>query len=64
MRFFVTGEWSRNRLLQVIVVIYAIYVGLLWFTNLGLYFAKMDLTPSSVVSYYLGNEAQVTSPRT
>lgn len=63
MRFFVTGEWSRNRLLQVIVVLYAIYVGLLWFTNLGLYFAKMDLNPASVVSYYLGNEALFTSPR-
>lgn len=63
MRFFVTGEWSRNRLLQVIVVLYAIYVGLLWFTNLGLYFAKMDLNPSSVVSYYLGNEEEFTSPR-
>ena len=63
MRFFVTGEWSRNRLLQVIVVLYAIYVGLLWFTNLGLYFAKMDLNPDSVVSYYLGNEELFTSPR-
>ena len=28
MRFVVTGEWSRNRLLQVIVLLYAIYVGL------------------------------------
>ena len=63
MRFFVTGEWSRNRLLQVIVVLYAIYVGLLWFTNLGLYFAKMDLNPSWVVIYYLGNEEEFTSPR-
>lgn len=64
MRFFVTGEWSRNRLLQTIVVLYAVYVGLLWLTNLELYFAKMDLTPGSVVSYYLGNEAQFTAPRT
>ncbi|HJO25098.1 MAG: hypothetical protein QF890_09470 [Myxococcota bacterium] len=63
MRFVVTGEWSRNRLLQLIVVLYAVYVGLLWFTNLGLYFAKMDLDPNSVVNYYLGNEAQFTSPR-
>lgn len=63
MRFVVTGEWTRNRLLQTIVVCYAAYVALLWCTNAALYFAKMDLTPSSVVSYYLGDEARFTSPR-
>jgi hypothetical protein len=63
VRFFVTGEWSRNRLLQIIVVCYSVYVILLWCTNALLYFAKMSLTPSSVVAYYLGNEAAFTSPR-
>jgi len=63
MRFVVTGEWSRNRLLQTIVVLYAVYVILLWVTNGMLYFQKMSLYPSSVVSYYLGNEAQFLSPR-
>ena len=63
MRFVVTGEWTRNRLLQTIVVCYAVYVALLWGTNAALYFAKMDLTPSSVVSYYLGDEEKFTSPR-
>ena len=64
MRFVVTGEWSRNRLLQTIVVLYAGYVGLLWVTNALLYFSKMSLAPSSVVTYYLGNEAAFQSPRT
>ena len=63
MRFFVTGEWSRNRLLQIIVVCYSVYVVLLWCANALLYFAKMSLMPSSVVAYYLGNEAAFTSPR-
>ena len=63
MRWFVTVEWTRNRLLQTIVVCYAVYVMLLWCTNAMLYFAKMSLTPSSVVDYYLGNEALFTSPR-
>ena len=63
MRFVVTGEWSRNRLLQVIVALYALYVALLWVTNALLYFSKMTLAPSSVVAYYLGNEQQFTSPR-
>ena len=56
MRFVVTGEWSRNRLLQVIVVLYCVYVGGLWVTNSLLYFEKMSLTPESVMTYYLGDE--------
>jgi hypothetical protein len=63
VRFVVTGEWTRNRLLQTIVACYAVYVVLLWCTNAMLYFSKMSLTPASVVDYYLGNEALFTSPR-
>ncbi|MGH0035565.1 MAG: hypothetical protein ACQGVK_11125 [Myxococcota bacterium] len=64
MRFVVTGEWSRNRLLQTIVALYCIYVSGLWLTNALLYFSKMNLTPGSVVLYYLGNEELYRSPRT
>jgi hypothetical protein len=63
MRFVVTGEWSRNKLLQTIVAMYSIYVVLLWVTNSLLYFSKMSLTTSSVVNYYLGNEEAYLSPR-
>ena len=63
MRFVVTGEWNRNRLLQTIVVLFALYVILLWVTNALLYFDKMTLDPASVVNYYLGNEAEYRSPR-
>ena len=63
MRFVITGEWSRNRLLQTIVVLYSVYVSGLWLTNALLYFEKMGLTPGSVVSYYQGNEDLFLSPR-
>jgi hypothetical protein len=63
MRFVVTGEWSRNRLLQTIVVLYAVYVAGLWLTNALLYFQKMGLSPASVVEYYLGNEERFLAPR-
>ncbi|HTO06505.1 MAG TPA: hypothetical protein VMR86_05545 [Myxococcota bacterium] len=63
MRFVVSGEMSRNRLLQVIVLLYSLYVALLWVTNALLYFSKMSLTPASVVSYYLGSEQAFTEPR-
>lgn len=63
MRFVVTGEMNRNRLLQVIVVLYCLYVGGLWLTNTFLYFDKMSLDPASVVAYYLGDEARFLAPR-
>jgi hypothetical protein len=63
MRFVVTGEWSRNRLLQTIVVLYVIYVAGLWTTNALLYFGKMSLDPASVVEYYLGAAERFSAPR-
>jgi hypothetical protein len=63
VRFFITGEWTRNRLLQLIVALYAVYVSALWLTNALLYFNKMSLAPSSVVEYYLGSEERFLSPR-
>jgi hypothetical protein len=63
VRFVVTGEWTRNRLLQTIVVLYAFYVAALWVTNALLYFSKMGLTAASVVEYYLGSEERFLSPR-
>ena len=63
MRFVVTGEWSRNRLLRLIVVLYVLYVAGLWVTNAGLYFHKMNLTSASVVGYYLGDPERFLQPR-
>jgi len=63
VRFIITGEMNRNRLLQAIVVAYSLYVGLLWVTNALLYFSKMGLTYGSVVTYYLGSEQDFTQPR-
>ena len=64
MRFVITGEWTRNRLLQTIVILYSVYVALLWVTNALLYFQKMSLSYASVVDYYLGAEERFLSPRT
>ncbi|MEK6606281.1 MAG: hypothetical protein AABZ30_01340 [Myxococcota bacterium] len=63
MRFVVTGEWGRNRLLRVILSLFLCYVALFWVTNFVLYFGKMTLAPSSVVAYYLGDESRFMQPR-
>jgi hypothetical protein len=63
VRFVITGEWNRNRLLQTIVVLYSTYVIGLWITNLLMYFNKMSLSTASVIEYYLGSEERFLSPR-
>jgi len=63
VRFVITGEWNRNRLLQTIVVLYSFYVIGLWVTNALMYFNKMSLSAASVVEYYLGSEERFLSPR-
>jgi hypothetical protein len=64
MRFVISGEWTRNRLLKVIVSCFLAYTFILWVTNAGMYFSKMSLRPSSVVQYYLGDEQRFLEPRT
>jgi hypothetical protein len=64
MRFTITGEWKRNRLLRLIIVCFLVYGAALWATNALLYFSKMGLTYQSVVDYYLGSEERFLQPRT
>ncbi len=63
MRFVVTGEWTRNRLLKIIVWCFLGYTTILWISNLSLYFSKMGLDPASVIDYYRGNEEHFQQPR-
>jgi hypothetical protein len=63
MRFFVTGEQQRKALINALVLMFLAYILLLWLSNGLMYFHRMDLTPSSVISYYLGSEEQFTQPR-
>jgi hypothetical protein len=63
MRYFVTGEQHRKSLLNALVLMFLGYVALLWLSNGMMYFHHMDLTPKSVIAYYLGSEEQFTQPR-
>lgn len=63
MRFFVTGEQNRQLLLNSLILMFLGYILLLWISNGLMYFHKMDLTPASVVSYYLGSEEDFTQPK-
>ena len=63
MRYFVTGEQHRKSLLNALVLMFLGYIALLCISNALLYFHHMDLTPKSVVAYYLGSEEQFTQPK-
>lgn len=63
MRYFVTGEQHRKSLLNALVMMFLGYIALLWVSNGMMYFHHMDLTPASVVAYYLGSEELFTQPR-
>ncbi|GIW43699.1 MAG: hypothetical protein KatS3mg077_0981 [Candidatus Binatia bacterium] len=63
MRFVISGEWTRNRLLKVIVACFLVYTFFLWLTNAGLFFYRMSLRPSAVIEYYRGSEEKFLQPR-
>lgn len=63
MRYFVTGEQHRKALLNALVLMFLGYIALLWFSNGLMYFNHMDLTPGSVITYYLGSEEQFIPAR-
>lgn len=63
MRFTVSPDWKHNQLLQLVLVWFLVFVGLLWVTNGLLYFSQMGLTPASVVRHYLGSEGEFLPPR-
>ena len=63
MRYFVTGEQQRKSLLNALVLMFLGYIALLWLSNGLMYFHHMNLTPDSVITYYLGSEVLFTQPR-
>ncbi|MCF8006243.1 MAG: hypothetical protein K9K84_02440 [Methylovulum sp.] len=63
MRYFVTGEQHRKALLNALVLMFLGYIVLLWVSNGLMFFHRMDLTPQSVIDYYLGSEALFTQPK-
>lgn len=64
MKYMQTGGFEKNPFMRLTLLMTALFLLGLWITNFALYFSKMGLTIDSVASYYLGSEANYTSPRT
>jgi thiamine biosynthesis lipoprotein ApbE len=56
MRYLITGEWNKHRVMRVIMAFFLLYVLLFWITNFLMYFYHMSLSPVSVIKYYRGSE--------
>ncbi len=63
MRFFVSGEHYRKALLNTCILLFLGYLVLFAVSAALMYFEHMDLTPASVVAYYLGDEDEFRPPR-
>jgi hypothetical protein len=63
MRFVITGEWDRNRLLRSVISWFLVYSAGLWLTNALLFFHQTGLNYESIVTYYRGSDAQFLLPR-
>jgi hypothetical protein len=57
------GGFESHPLMRLTIALSLTLLFGFWLTNFGLYFARMSLRPSSVVTYYNGSEEEFRSPR-
>jgi hypothetical protein len=64
MKYMQNGGFQSHPLMRLPLLFTLLFLFGFWVTNFAMYFAKMSLTPQSVVEYYLGSEAEFRLPRT
>ena len=63
MRYMEKGGFESHPLMRLTVALSLTLLFGFWLTNFGLYFSRMSLRPSSVVTYYNGSEEEFRPPR-
>jgi len=63
MKYLQSGGFQNQPLMRLTLGLALLLLAGFWVTNLALYFAHMNLSPASVVSYYRGNETEYLPPR-
>ena len=63
MRYMEKGGFESHPLMRLTVALSLALLFGFWLTNFGLYFSRMSLRPSSVVTYYNGSEEEFRPPR-
>jgi len=64
MKYMQHGGMQNQPLMRLTLYFTLLFLFGFWVTNFAMYFAKMSLTPQSVVDYYHGAEAEFRMPRT
>lgn len=63
MRFVISGEWTKNSLLKLIIWYFLLFSLLLCVTNFLIFSLRMGFTPTAITEYYLGSEVKYTQAR-
>lgn len=63
MRFVISGEWTRNRLLKLIVLWFMLFTFLFGITVSLMFYVDMGLGYQGVVEHYLGSEERFIAPK-
>jgi hypothetical protein len=64
MKYMQNGGFQSHPLMRLTLSFTLLLLLGFWLSNFALYFAQMNLTPQSVVSYYSGSEEEYRLPRT
>jgi len=64
MKYMLNGGFQSQPLMRLTLLFTVVLLVGFWISNFALYFASMNLTPQSVVDYYLGSEVDYRLPRT
>lgn len=64
MKYMQNGCFQSHALMRLTLHLTLLLLAAFWLSNFALYFAHMNFTPQSVVSYYRGSEEQYRMPRT
>ncbi|MCM2304151.1 MAG: hypothetical protein NDJ72_05575 [Elusimicrobia bacterium] len=63
MKYMQTGGFQNHPLMRMTLAWTLLFAAGLWVTNAAMYLKRMDLTPSSVQAYYLGDAEEYSQPR-
>jgi hypothetical protein len=63
MKYMQDGGFQYNPLMRLTLGLTLLLLVGFWATNMGMYFSRMGLRPSSVVAYYNGSEEEFRPPR-
>lgn len=64
MKYMQNGGFQSHPLMRLTLLFTLFLLAAFWASNFALYFAHMNLSPQSVVSYFRGSDAEYRLPRT